>query len=155
MLLLTNKRCFRCFLRRRPRRSRSKLDRKSPQKGLFYKSQRTRLRRGIKIKKTRDATAILNRRLEKSPTLKQMVEEERVNYQAALEIRQARKKAGLTQAELAREIGTTQSVIARLEGADYQGHTLKMLEHIAEALGRRVEIHLRPAARLGAHLYAP
>lgn len=106
------------------------------------------------MKKTRDATVILKRRLEKSPALKQMVEEERVNYQAALEIRQARQRAGLTQAELAREIGTTQSVIARLEDADYRGHTLKIIEHIAEALGRRVEIRLRPSSGHGSYLYA-
>ncbi len=106
------------------------------------------------MKKTKDAVAMLNRRMEKNPRLKQLVEEERVNYQAALEISQARKKAGLTQAELAREVGTTQSVIARLEDADYRGHTLKMLEHIAQALDRRVEIHLRPTTRRTSYLYA-
>lgn len=50
----------------------------------------------------------------------------------------------LTRAQLAKEIGTTQSVIARLENADYRGHTLKLLEHIAEAVGRRVTISFTP-----------
>ena len=88
----------------------------------------------------------LGRTLRKNPRLKALVEEERVNLQAALAIREARLKAGLTQAELAKKIGTTQSVIARLEDADYRGHTLKMLEHIAEALDRRVEIRFKPAS---------
>jgi transcriptional regulator with XRE-family HTH domain len=46
-----------------------------------------------------------------------------------------REDAGLTQTELARKIGTTQSVIARLEDAEYAGHSLAMLERIARACG--------------------
>ena len=106
------------------------------------------------MKKTKDALAILRKKAEKNQRLKVLIEEERVNYQAALAIREARKKAGLTQTELAREIGTTQSVIARLEDATYKGHTLKMLEHIAEALGRRVEIKFTSGAVHRSYAYA-
>jgi hypothetical protein len=35
-------------------------------------------------------------------------------------------------------------VIARLEDADYAGHSLSMLQRIARALNRRVEINLLP-----------
>ena len=52
--------------------------------------------------------------------------------------------AGLTQRELADRVGTTQSVIARLEDADYAGYSLSMLQRIARALNRRVEINLLP-----------
>ena len=52
--------------------------------------------------------------------------------------------AGLTQRELADRVGTTQSVIARLEDADYAGHSLSMLQRIGRALNRRVEINLLP-----------
>lgn len=96
------------------------------------------------MKRTKDAWQILKKRVENNRRLKPLVEEERVNLQAALAIREARKKAGLTQAQLAGEIGTTQSVIARLENADYRGHTLRVVEAIAAALGRRVEIRLLP-----------
>ena len=51
----------------------------------------------------------------------------------ALLVRAMRADAGLTQAELARRIRTTQSVIARLEDAEYRGHSLAMLERIAAA----------------------
>ena len=51
----------------------------------------------------------------------------------ALLVREMREDAGLTQAELARRIGTTQSVIARLEDAEYRGHSLPMLERVAAA----------------------
>jgi predicted transcriptional regulator len=46
----------------------------------------------------------------------------------------------LTQKELADRIGTKQSAIARLEDADYDGHSLSMLQKIAGALNQRVEI---------------
>jgi hypothetical protein len=46
----------------------------------------------------------------------------------------------LTQRQLARLVGTTASVICRLEDADYEGHYLAMLHRIAAALNRRVEI---------------
>ena len=51
-----------------------------------------------------------------------------------------RQSSGLSQVELARRVGTTQSVISRLEDADYEGHSLAMLNRIAAAMERRVEI---------------
>jgi transcriptional regulator with XRE-family HTH domain len=59
----------------------------------------------------------------------------------------ARLAAGLTQAQLAAKVGTTQSVIARLEDANYNGHSLSMLQRIAAALGKRTEIRFMPAER--------
>jgi ribosome-binding protein aMBF1 (putative translation factor) len=53
----------------------------------------------------------------------------------ALLVREMREDSDLTQSELARKIGTTQSVIARLEDAEYAGHSLTMLERIATACG--------------------
>jgi len=37
-------------------------------------------------------------------------------------------------------VGTKQSAIARLEDADYDGHSLSMLQKIAGALNQKVEI---------------
>ena len=105
----------------------------------------------MKVKrKTVDAVQILKRRVAEDRELREIYEEEKVNYQAALAIRKAREAAGLTQAELAKKVGTTQSAISRLEDADYEGHTIKMLERIAEVLKRRGVISLRPAAPRGA-----
>jgi transcriptional regulator with XRE-family HTH domain len=53
----------------------------------------------------------------------------------ALLVREMREDAGWTQTEIAKKVGTTQSVIARLEGAEYSGHSLRMLERIATACG--------------------
>lgn len=58
-----------------------------------------------------------------------------------------RTAAGLSQRALAKKVGTTASVICRLEDADYEGHSLAMLRRIAAALGKRVEIRFVPAAK--------
>lgn len=60
-----------------------------------------------------------------------------------------REAAGLTQSDVAKLAGTTQSAIARLEDADYEGHSLSMLRRVAKALGHRVEVRFVPAGPTG------
>jgi ribosome-binding protein aMBF1 (putative translation factor) len=67
-------------------------------------------------------------------------EEELLNSRIASQIHDLRTKAGLTQSELAERVGTTASVICRLEDADYEGHSLSMLRRIAEAVDKQIEI---------------
>lgn len=60
-----------------------------------------------------------------------------------------RAEAGLTQRQLAKLIGTTASVICRLEDADYEGHSLATLNRIAAALNRKLEIRfVHPGRRI-------
>jgi transcriptional regulator with XRE-family HTH domain len=73
-----------------------------------------------------------------------LVVEERANQEIAQKIYDLRTKGRLSQRELAKLVGTTASVICRLEDADYQGHSLSMLHRIAAALNRRVEIRFLP-----------
>ncbi|MBX7123018.1 MAG: helix-turn-helix domain-containing protein [Opitutaceae bacterium] len=96
---------------------------------------------------TTDATRILADIARHEPKRQQAFEEEMANREVAHKIHELRQKAGLTQAELARRIGTTQSVISRLEDADYEGHSLAMLNRIATAVERRVEIRFVPRSR--------
>lgn len=92
-------------------------------------------------KATADAVAILHRRhFQGKPDKLALLDEERMNARIAEQIRQLREKAGLTQRELAKRVGTTASVLCRLEDADYHGHSLTMLRRIAAALDQRVEI---------------
>ena len=91
-------------------------------------------------RKTKDAVRILDREIGDSEELRALVSEERLNVRVARMISDARKQAGLTQTQLAELIGTTQSVIARLEDADYEGHSLSMLQRIAVALGQRLHV---------------
>jgi ribosome-binding protein aMBF1 (putative translation factor) len=73
--------------------------------------------------------------------------EELANAEIAGQIYELRTKAGLSQRQLAAKIGTTASVICRLEDADYTGHSLAMLRRIAAGLNKRVEIRFVSASR--------
>jgi transcriptional regulator with XRE-family HTH domain len=75
------------------------------------------------------------------------LEKARANDQVARKIVDLRTQAGLSQRQLAKLVGTTASVICRLEDADYEGHSLAILNRIAAALNRRVEIRFVPAER--------
>jgi ribosome-binding protein aMBF1 (putative translation factor) len=94
----------------------------------------------IKKAKTSDALEILDKLAGNNRELQKLTEEARVNAAVAQLIYDAREKAGLSQAELAERIGSKQAVISRLEDADYEGHSLTMLQRIAAALGKQVSI---------------
>ena len=99
-------------------------------------------------KPTTDAVEILQRLFyEGEPKRLQALEEARANEDIAGKIRDLRAKAGLTQAQLAKLVGTTASVVCRLEDAQYEGHSLAMLRRIASALNRRVEIRFLPLGK--------
>ena len=101
-----------------------------------------------KLKPTSDAVEILHRRsYEGKPARLKNLEEARANEEIARKIYQLRAAAGITQSQLAKLIGTTASVICRLEDADYEGHSLAMLRRIGGALNQRVEIRFVPIRR--------
>lgn len=92
-------------------------------------------------RQTTSATEILHRRYYAGrPRRLNQLAAARAEDNIARKIAVLRQKSRLTQRELAEMIGTTASVICRLEDADYEGHSLSMLQRIAEALDRRVEI---------------
>ena len=93
--------------------------------------------------RTTDAVKILHDRYVKDDAAREAsVQLERVNTEVARLIYNLRSDAGLTQEELARLVGTTQSAISRLEDSDYQGHSLSMLQKIAEALKQKLTVVL-------------
>ncbi len=98
-----------------------------------------------KRKPTTDALEILHRRYyEGKPDRIAALEEAEANDAVARKIYELRTKAGLTQRQLAKLVGTSASVICLLEDADYEGHSMAMLNRIAAALNRRVEIRFVP-----------
>ena len=97
--------------------------------------------------KSRGAVEILDRLTGRDRALRRRIVRERINAEVARMIYDARTKSGLSQRELADLVGTKQPVIARLEDADYLGHSLSMLQRIAAALNRRVEIRFAPVRR--------
>jgi len=108
-----------------------------------------------KSEKTRDAVEILHRRYVRDDAEK-LAEMERIRADNAVarKIHDLRVGAGLSQRDLAKLVKTSASAICRLEDADYEGHSLAMLNRIAEALDRRVEIRfvpMRPRSGLPLH----
>jgi transcriptional regulator with XRE-family HTH domain len=94
-------------------------------------------------KKPTNAVEVLHRRyIEDDPERQASLEAERVNARVARMIYDQRKNLGLTQKELADLVGTTQSVISRLEDADYEGHSLAMLNRIAQAVKHRLSVRM-------------
>jgi predicted transcriptional regulator len=101
--------------------------------------------------KTKTALTIIDRITGEDPELREWIEEETINARVARMIYDARTRVGLTQQQLAELVGTKQPVIARLEDADYEGHSLTMLQRIATALNQKLEIHLVPVAEKVQH----
>ena len=98
-----------------------------------------------KRRRTTDAVEILHRRFYVGrPRRIARLEQARASDDIARQISALRTQAGLTQKELGELVGTTASVICRLEDADYEGHSLTMLRRIAAALKRRVEVRFVP-----------
>ena len=100
-----------------------------------------------KKRTTSDGLQILHQRYYAGrPDRIAQLEEAIVNDEIGRKIFELRIKAGFTQRQLAKMIGTTASVISRLEDADYEGHSLAMLNRIAAALNQRVQIQFVPLA---------
>ena len=92
------------------------------------------------IEKMKQATDAQAERIRKLPCYQQVKDEFTLEYQVAAELADARKAAGLTQAQIAAIMGTTQSVVSRIEsGANVSVETIG---RYASACGKRLEIHV-------------
>ena len=98
-----------------------------------------------KQRTTTDAVKILHNLFIKGDSqAEKMLKEAREQMDIAQKIYDLREQAGLSQKQLADLIGTTQSVISRLEDADYKGHSLEILRRIAHVLHCRLEVKIVP-----------
>ena len=68
-------------------------------------------------------------------------------WDVALQIAALRERAGLSQKDLAKLLGTSQQQISRLESPNYEGHSLNMLRRVASALRARVRVVFEPVER--------
>lgn len=80
----------------------------------------------------------------KDPAVKAEYDRLAPEFEIALELIRARQRAGLSQAELAARMGTSQSAIARLESGQTLPST-KTLLRFAQATGSKVEVRLAAA----------
>lgn len=98
---------------------------------------------------TRTALEIMDADWGRRPGHREAVARELVKLHLGERIRDAREAQGLTQADLAAAVGTTQSAIARLEAAEYTNFKLDTLLKIAAALNGQVSLRF-PTARVAA-----
>lgn len=98
-------------------------------------------------RKKDDLDRLTEKLLKQNPSLKEDFDRAGQAWDIAFQMYDLRKKAGFTQTELAKLVGTKQSNIARIESADYTGYTLKTLQKITKALQARLEIKIIPASR--------
>jgi len=107
-----------------------------------------RMKQTSKQKLATDAVEIIHRRYYQGHP-QRMVElaDAEADDTVASNIYELRKRAGLTQQQLAKIVGTTTSVISGLEDADYRGHSLAMLRRFASALNKRVELRFVNASQ--------
>jgi ribosome-binding protein aMBF1 (putative translation factor) len=79
--------------------------------------------------------------------LNQNYQRELAKLKLANQILAARQHARLSQAALAKRIGTQQTGVARMENAGYASYTVTTLAKIAAATGSRLEVRLVPTGR--------
>lgn len=91
-----------------------------------------------------DLDRTIEEALKIDPTLAEGLEKADRAWDIAFQIYDLRKKAGLTQTQLARLVGTRQSNIARIESADYTGYTFKTLDRVTRALNAKLKIRIVP-----------
>ena len=80
----------------------------------------------------------------RDPEFRRLYKEEEAKFSVSQKIRKLREKLRITQQQLAKLTKTTQAAIARIESADYEGHSLSKLRELAEALGARLGIDFVP-----------
>jgi len=93
-------------------------------------------------KKLLDFQDVLKEEL-KDKEFKRYYEEEGRRLELGYKIAKLRQKLGLTQKELAEKVHTSQATVARLEGGEYLGYSLRTLEKIALATRTHLEVRFR------------
>ena len=88
-----------------------------------------------------DLKKYIDKRQQQDPEFWKDYDERFETFKLGVLLRQARKEAGLTQEQIARELKTTKSVISRMENhaTDIR---LSTLEKFAKAIGRRIKVSL-------------
>ena len=91
----------------------------------------------------------LVKKMLKDPAVKAEYDAQAEEFALLDELLKARRRAGLTQAEVAARMGTKTPAVARLEaggGSRQHSPSVSTLRKYAQAVGCRLEIRLRPRA---------
>jgi len=83
----------------------------------------------------------------RDPEVRRQYEAQKEEFQIAGEVIKARTKAKMSQAQLARKIGTKTPAISRLESPGYGKPSLTTLKKVAHVLGYDVQVKFVPKKR--------
>ncbi|ETF11598.1 helix-turn-helix domain-containing protein [Lactiplantibacillus plantarum] len=83
--------------------------------------------------------AYVTERSKKNPDFAKLVEQENINLEVAVKVRDLRENMGMSQRAFASLIGKPQSTIARIENGSMNAST-KVLSEIAQATNQRLTI---------------
>ncbi|HET9853501.1 MAG TPA: helix-turn-helix transcriptional regulator [Methylomirabilota bacterium] len=89
--------------------------------------------------------------IRKHPARQARYERELTRLRLANEIVKLREEGKLSQAQLAKRIGTHQSAIARMEQSTYRGYTVATLAKIAAASGKHLVVRFVSRGRRAQH----
>src|SRR5919202_793240 len=89
--------------------------------------------------------------LRANPEYQAIYEEEAAKSELWLQLVEARQAAGLTQAELAKRLGVSQSQVARMEKRGYDAYSLTTLRRYVQALGEGFTLEVRVRQRAPEH----
>lgn len=82
-------------------------------------------------------------RSKNNPDFSKLVEQENINLEVAVKVRDLRENMGMSQRAFASLIGKPQSTIARIENGSMNAST-KVLSEIAQATNQRLTIQFSP-----------
>ena len=94
---------------------------------------------GINVKSLKDVKA----QLLANPAVRQAYDAQAPEFELARELIAARTKAGLTQGDVAARMGTTQSVVARIESGRGMP-SMRTVQRFASAVGARAVVRMEP-----------
>ena len=97
----------------------------------------------MNLSRTVDAIAILDEEDRKDPEMAARVQIELRKLELSIKLREMREKARLTQTQLAKRIGTSQSAVARMESGDYNRLSMVLLQKYSLALGFTMEVNFK------------
>jgi DNA-binding XRE family transcriptional regulator len=94
---------------------------------------------GVDVKSLKDVKA----ELLANPAVRQAYDAQAPEFELARELIAARMKAGLTQGDVAARMGTTQSVVARIESGRGTP-SMRTVQRFASAVGARAVVRMEP-----------
>lgn len=84
-------------------------------------------------------------RSKNNPEFAKLVEQENINLEVAVKVRELRENMGMSQRDFASLVGKPQSTIARIENGSMNAST-KLLSEIAQATNQRLTIQFSPVS---------